>query len=141
MTTRFNVKNYNPVSFFVLSPFSNRALSLLRQTLLTSVLIGLIWLSESSLSPAFAMPDAAISEKTISRVIDSASAESARMNALITCLPKQLSQADFKRAWNEMGDDQLQRAFNLTANPKLSQAEIELKSCMNRQRSKIETDS
>lgn len=64
--------------------------------------------------------------------VNSGSSEGERLTALIACLPKQLSQPSFKRALSEMGDDQLERAFNLKASPKLSQAEIELKGCLNR---------
>ncbi|NJO78465.1 MAG: hypothetical protein HC827_08015 [Cyanobacteria bacterium RM1_2_2] len=129
MTTRLAIKY---------SPSCNRVLSLLKRTLLTSLLIGLIWLPVLPLTSALAMPDvAAMTAEIASRVdstsVDSISIESARMNALMACLPKQLSQPNLKRALSEMGDDQLERAFNLKSNPKLSEAEIELKSCMSRQ--------
>ncbi|NJN60069.1 MAG: hypothetical protein HC879_22620 [Leptolyngbyaceae cyanobacterium SL_5_9] len=52
------------------------------------------------------------------------------MSALITCLPKQLSQPDLKRTLSEMGNDQIERILSLKSNPKLSQAETELKDCL-----------
>ncbi len=107
-------------------------LNLLRRTILSSLLLSLIWLLGLPINPAFA--DAAVSvamPKIVSQsVVDAA--EGDRLSTLLTCLPKQLSQPSFARAWSEMGNDQLERAFNLKASPKLSEAEIELKQCLNR---------
>ncbi len=104
----------------------NQLLNLLRRTLLTGLLAGLIWLPGLSFNSAIAMPNSLASTVTPTKGDE-------RLSALISCLPKQLSQPNFKRAWDEMGNDQLERAFNLKTNPKLSQAEIELKSCMKSQ--------
>jgi len=70
--------------------------------------------------------------ETASRLVSSTSVEGDRLSALITCLPKQLSQPDLKRALGEMGNDQLERAFNAKTNPKLSQAEADLATCLKR---------
>lgn len=135
MTINSGIKNYNLSSFVVPSLCHNRVLSLLKQTLLTNLLIGLIWLPGLPLNPALAMPGvvAAMPRERASQLVDSTSVEGNRMSALITCLPKQLSQPNLKRALSEMGNDQLERAFNLKADPKLSQAEIDLANCLNRQ--------
>ncbi|MDX2230343.1 MAG: hypothetical protein NW220_11945 [Leptolyngbyaceae cyanobacterium bins.349] len=69
-------------------------------------------------------------ETIASQLVDPTANESDRIAALIACLPKQLSQPSFKQAWSEMKNDQLERAFNLKANPKLSEAETELARCM-----------
>lgn len=103
----------------------NQFLNLLRRTLLIGLVAGLIWLPGLTFNSALAMPNPLATITT--------PAKYEHLSALISCLPKQLSQPSFKRAWDEMGNDQLERAFNLKTNPKLSQAEIELKNCLNRQ--------
>jgi hypothetical protein len=133
MSVSSSIKNRGLLSI-ASSPSYNRMLNLLRRTLLTSLLIGLIWLPGLSFGSAFALPNVVTTPVEVAlQPVRATSTENARMNALITCLPKQLSQASLKRAWSEMGDDQIERAFNLKSNPKLSEAEIELKSCMSRQ--------
>jgi hypothetical protein len=105
----------------------NQFLNLLRRTLLTGLLAGLIWLPGLPFNSALAMPD------PLASIVATPAKGDERLSVVISCLPKQLSQPSLKRAWDEMGNDQLERVFNLKANPKLSQAEIELKSCLNRQ--------
>jgi len=124
MTSNSSIKNSSLLSFVISSSFCNQILSLLRRTVLTSLLIGLIWLPGLLVEPAFAM--------TTATMADTAT-KGDRITALIACLPEELSHPSLKRALDEMSDDQLERAFNVKANPKLSQAEIELKSCMSRQ--------
>ncbi|NJN87488.1 MAG: hypothetical protein HC881_15745 [Leptolyngbyaceae cyanobacterium SL_7_1] len=130
MTSSTDIKT--DVSSFVRStPFSNWILGLLRQALLTSLLIGLLWLPGLTFGAANAAPKQPAALAGIaSGLLDSPSRESDRMSAFTACLPKQLSQPNLKRALSEMNNDQLQRVFNLKVNPKLSQAESELKSCM-----------
>ncbi|MCU0527218.1 MAG: hypothetical protein MUF72_20620 [Elainella sp. Prado103] len=133
MTINSGIKNASLSSFVVPSRFRNQILSGLKQTLLTSLLIGFIWLPGLPLSSALAMPGvmAAMPREIAPQQVDSTSIDDNRMSSLITCLPKQLSQPNLKRAFSEMGNDQLERAFNLKANPKLSQAEIDLANCLN----------
>lgn len=133
MTAPSNIKNHSLLRFVLVSPFSNRLLNFLGRTLLASWLIGLIWLSGLSIHPALAETNltAAIPKESAAQMVASAS-EGDRMSAFIACLPKQLSKPSLKRALSEMGNDQLERIFNIKSNPKLSQAEIELKSCLNR---------
>lgn len=132
MTINSVIKNYSLSSFVVPSRFRNRVLSLLQQTLLTSLLIGFIWLSGLPLNSALAMPSAATAmpREVASQWVDATSIKNDRMSALIACLPQQLSQPNLKRALSEMGNDQIERAFNLKANPKLSQTEIDLANCL-----------
>lgn len=131
MTTRSSIKNRGLLNFGVFSPSFDRFLSLLSSTLRASLLISLIWLLGLSINPALAVPivAAGIPEGSSAQIIDSV-AKSNRLSAFIACLPKELSHPSLKRALDEMGDDQLERIFNLKSNPKLSQAEIELKSCL-----------
>jgi hypothetical protein len=107
----------------------NRFLRLLHRTLLMSLLTSLIWLPGLFLTPALAMPST-VSEEVASQSVDPTTAGDSRLLAFIDCLPKQLSKANFNRSMGDMGNDQLERIFNLKPNPKLSQAEIELKSCL-----------
>lgn len=115
-----------------LSPSLNQLLHGLRRTLITGLMVSLIWLPGIFLNPVLAAPN--VSEKMAMRIADSP-AESDRMRALIACLPKQLSQPNLKRALSEMSNDQIERALDLKANPKLSQAETDLASCLSRQQS------
>lgn len=134
MIASSSIKNRGLLSI-ASNPSGNRMLNLLRRTFLTTLLIGLIWLPGLSFGSAFAMPNVMTTPVEVAlQPAKVASTDNARLNALIVCLPKQLSQASLKRAWSEMGDDQLERAFNLKSNPKLSEAEIELKNCMSRQK-------
>jgi hypothetical protein len=112
----------------------DRFLSFLRRTLLMSLLISLIWSLGLSLTPVLAMPNVAVAtpEEIASPASNSTTSRDARLNALISCLPKQLSEPSFKRSMSETGNDQLERAFHLKSDPKLSPAEIELANCLNR---------
>ncbi len=132
MTTRSSIKNRGLLNFGVFSPSFDRFVSLLGRTLFASLLISLIWLPAALSNPALAVPIVATKtpEGSPTQIIDSV-AKSNRLTAFIACLPKELSHPSLKRALDEMGDDQLERIFNLKSNPKLSQAEIELKSCLN----------
>jgi hypothetical protein len=109
----------------------DRFLSLLHRMLLMSFLTSLIWLPGLFLTPALALPNVAVSEKSASQAMSPNTSRDARMLAFIDCLPKQLSEPNFNRSMGEMGNDQLERIFNLKYNPKLSEAEVELKSCLN----------
>ena len=61
---------------------------------------------------------------------------SKRIQAIATCLPKQLTIQNkdvgnrVARAFSEMSNDQLERIFDVKDTPKLSDAEIEFKTCL-----------
>lgn len=133
MTINSGIKNASLSSFAVPSRFRNRVWSVLKQTLLTSLLIVFIWLPGLPLKSALAMSGVmtAMPREIASQQVDSTSIDDNRISSLITCLPKQLSQPNLKRTFSEMGNDQLERVFNLKANPKLSQAEIDFANCLN----------
>jgi len=136
MTINPRIKHRSLLNFVDFRPFFNQLPSLLRQTLLTSFLVRLIWLPGLPISPTLAAPDAAVMPVgTASQLVNPGTAESDRMKALITCLPKELSQPSLKRALSEMGNDQVERTLNLKADPKLSQAESDLAACLNREAS------
>ncbi len=126
MTTRPNVENRGLTEFVSLTQSFDR---LLHHTLLISLLLlaGLLGLSTN---PVLAAP-AAMSDRIASQVVKPA-AESDRTTAFLACLPEELSRPSLKRAISEMGNDQIERILSLKANPKLSQAETELKECLNR---------
>jgi hypothetical protein len=125
MTTSSSIKNRGVLTFVVFKPSFDRFVSLLGRILFASLLISLISLPGLSMKSALAMP-----EGSQEQIIDSPAAKGDRLSAFIACLPKQLSQPSIERALSEMGDDQLERIFNVKSNPKLSQAETELKSCL-----------
>jgi hypothetical protein len=131
MTTYLSAKSYSPSSFLGFKSSSDRVLNPLRRALFASLLAGLIWLSGLSSHPAYAMPLTMSMSEEVATKVDNP-VDSDHMNGLVTCLPKQLSQPSLKRALSEMVNDQIERALNLKAKPKLSQAEIELANCLNR---------
>lgn len=104
----------------------NQFFGLLRRTLIAGLLASLIWLPGIPFNSALAMP---IPLASITTPVKGGE----RLSAFISCLPRQLSQPSLKRVWNEMGNNQLERVFHLKTNLKLSQAEIELGTCLNRQ--------
>ncbi|MEM6754375.1 MAG: hypothetical protein AAF630_15560 [Cyanobacteria bacterium P01_C01_bin.38] len=61
---------------------------------------------------------------------------SKRIKAIATCLPEQLTAQNkdvgnrVARAFSEMTNDQLERAFDVTDTPELSNAELEFKTCL-----------
>jgi len=63
-------------------------------------------------------------------------ANSKRIKAIASCLPKQLTIQNkdvgnrVARAFSEMNNDQLERIFDVTDTPKLSNAEVEFKTCL-----------
>lgn len=131
MAINLSIKNRDRSNIFGCKAFSSQIPSLLRQTLLTSVLVSLIWLPGFLISPAFALTSGAVLPVDVApQLVNSTSTEGDRIAAVAACLPKQLSQPSLKRALNEMGNDQLERVFNLKANPKLSQAELDLANCL-----------
>jgi len=133
MDTHSIVNQYTPSNFSRFGQVFDQPLNLLRRVLFTGLLVSLIWLLELSSQSVLAMPISAAMPASITSQVFTSAVEGDRMVALITCLPKQLSRPSLKRSLNEMGNDQLERAFNLKAKPKLSQAEIDLANCLNRQ--------
>jgi hypothetical protein len=131
MTTQ-STKALGFLGSVVFAPFSKRFLSLIGRTLFAAVLISLIWLPGLS-SSALAVPTVTAATNAETLVAQTVvTAEGDRTSALITCLPKQLSQPNLQRALGEMGNDQVERIFSLKSDLKLSQAETELKDCLSR---------
>jgi hypothetical protein len=110
-----------PINFTLNGSFIN----LLHRAFATVFLVGFICLFSLPTGLALATHD--------SSGVVAVPAQPERFKALVNCLPKQLSQPDRERTLSEMGNDQLERVLNLKSNPKLSQAEIELATCMGRQ--------
>jgi hypothetical protein len=135
MNTHSSTKSYSPPDVSGFRPFVDRSLDLLRRALVAGFLVSFIWLSGLSINPALAMPIANAMPEGINLQSFNSAVGDDQTSDLIACLPNQLSQPNLKRALSEMGNNQLERAFNLKTNPKLSQAEIDLASCLNRQKS------
>lgn len=61
---------------------------------------------------------------------------SKRIQAIASCLPEQLTIQNqdvgnrIARAFSEMTNDQVERAFDITDTPKLSNSELEFKNCL-----------
>lgn len=136
MTTLSSLKNDSPVQSNGISFSFNQLAKRLAGTLLMALLVGLLWLPGLLFNPALAMPlPAATVSETMPPQAVKVSPEDARISALIACLPTVLSQPSLKRALSEMGNDQLERVLNLKVDPKLSEAEVSLASCLSRQAS------
>ncbi len=131
MMTSSMIKTYNRLDSVLRNFFPKGFFSSLGRTVLTSFLIGLIWLVGLLPNPALAASNnsAAKLGKKGSQVTELAD-KSDRLDALVACLPKRLSEPNLDRALDEMGNDQLERVFNRTDKPKLSKAETELKDCL-----------
>ncbi|MGB3650040.1 MAG: hypothetical protein WBA41_02375 [Rivularia sp. (in: cyanobacteria)] len=74
----------------------------------------------------------AATKSPIVRTLDN----SKRIQAIAACLPAQLTIQEedagerIARAFSEMKNDQLERIFDVTDTPKLSDAEVEFKTCL-----------
>jgi len=131
MAINLSTKNRDRSNGFGCKEFFGQIPSLIRQTLLTGILVGLIWLPGFLISPAFAVASGDVLPVDVApQAVSSTATEGDRIAAVAACSPKQLSQPSLKRALNEMGNDQLERVFNLKANPRLSQAELDLANCL-----------
>ena len=131
MAINLSTKNRDRSNGFGCKEFFGQIPSLIRQTLLTGILVGLIWLPGFLISPAFAVASGAVLPVNVApQAVSSTATEGDRIAAVAACLPKKLSQPSLKRALNEMGNDQLERVFNLKVNPRLSQAELDLANCL-----------
>lgn len=106
--------------------FKDHLIQFLGRTVVMGLLVGLFWWPGSS----------AVRAQTVLATPQTITLENARLEALIECLPKQLTgqNEDFQervtRAFGEMTHDYLERTFALTNNPQLNQAEAELESCL-----------
>jgi len=92
------------------------------QTFLAGFLATLVWLG--------VFHDLAIAADIVPHDVRNPVVEGERLAAIVDCLPKELSQPSLGRALSEMGNDQLERAFNLKQNPQLSQAEVAFENCL-----------
>ncbi|MGF1674406.1 MAG: hypothetical protein ACFCUV_12085 [Rivularia sp. (in: cyanobacteria)] len=104
----------------------NQLLKQLGNYFLCSLLVLIIWL--------VIVPYAQAGD-TSTRVI-SATENNKRIQAIATCLPAKLTiqnqdaSSRFANALSEMKNDQLERIFDVTDTPKLSESEIEFKTCL-----------
>ncbi|MGJ3245729.1 MAG: hypothetical protein ACFE0I_06595 [Elainellaceae cyanobacterium] len=119
----------------------NRVLKMLVPTALVGLMALTVTLSGLTTRSAFALPT--IADDAMLMAKDSSSENQGvikddRLKAIEDCIPEELTlqNADagdrIARALGEMTNDQIERAFNLTDNPELSDAEVEFEQCLER---------
>ncbi|MFW6360071.1 MAG: hypothetical protein ACOC0N_12770 [Chroococcales cyanobacterium] len=105
----------------------------LSQTLLTGLLIAVLTLFGLPTASASAMQNSPMQLGDASSIISS---ESYHLKEIEDCIPKELTRKNkdigerVARALSEMGNDQIERALNITDDPELSDAEIEFERCL-----------
>ena len=114
----------------------NNCLKLIYRTILTGLLVSLLWLpgwhnaAQASINSQFYYAQVAADRDTIKPP----SFDEKRSEAIKECLPPELASADVgervERALKEMGNSQLERAFKITDDPKLSEAEKGFEACL-----------
>ena len=93
---------------------------------LSGLLVITVWLGTVSSAQAAATGTPAVPTTENSK----------RIQAIATCLPEELTIQNkdvgnrIARAFSEMKNDQLERIFDVTDTPKLSNAEIQFKACL-----------
>ncbi|BAY85842.1 hypothetical protein NIES267_53480 [Calothrix parasitica NIES-267] len=103
-----------------------KILKQLTTAVLSGLLIITVWLG--------AIPSAQAAA-TVTPVVPTTQ-NSKRIKAIASCLPEQLTIQNrdvgnrVARAFSEMNNDQLERIFDITDTPKLSDAEVEFKTCL-----------
>lgn len=104
------------------------------QSLMVVLLIGFAWL-QLPITSAQAMPSSNILAETPIRTVDTGT-KSERLQAAINCIPDKITrknqdiQERVAQAFGEMGNDYLERTFDLTDDPELSDAEVEFERCL-----------
>ncbi len=112
---------------------SNKLLLAAVAIVLSGLLLGVLWVLGSPASSS-SFP----SQPQVTGVIQAERrAESPRLQAVIDCLPAELSLGSdqtrrqrLDQALAEMGNDQLERVLALTEQPKLSAAETKFRACL-----------
>lgn len=105
------------------------------QSLMVVLLISLAWL-QFPVNPAQAMPNNPLAETPIRTVDTTTYGKSDHLEAIVNCIPSEITsrnrdvQDRVAQAFGEMGNDYLERTFNLTDDPELSDAEIEFERCL-----------
>jgi hypothetical protein len=118
----------------------------LRQTLVAGLVVSLVWLQGLGVQ---AVQAANLSQNAIAadnntiaaqpRILDEESAteyQGKRYQAVLDCFPEELglnerdTQRRIQRVLDEWGNDQFERALDLTDNPELSDAEIKFERCL-----------
>ncbi|MGL5083424.1 MAG: hypothetical protein ACRC8A_18240 [Microcoleaceae cyanobacterium] len=113
--------SFRVVSFRVVS-FLNGFQKMFGRAVILGLMVCLFWLSGTGFVSAQAASNSSVYRGEI--------VAPERLAAVISCLPKQLSEPSLARAIKEMGNDYLERTFQLKKNPKVSQAEAEFGSCL-----------
>ena len=106
------------------------------QSLMVVLLIGFAWL-QLPVNSAQAMPsNNTISTTPIRTAETTTYANSDRLESVINCIPGEITRKNqdiqdrVAQAFSEMGNDYLERTFDLTDDPELSDAEVEFERCL-----------
>ncbi|HHP7243369.1 MAG TPA: hypothetical protein ACFE0H_01650 [Elainellaceae cyanobacterium] len=119
----------------------SRVLKMLVSTALVGLMAIMVTLGGLTTRSAFALPNAADDAMLVAQESSSENQgviKDDRLKAIEDCIPEELTlQNDdagdrLARALGEMTNDQIERAFNLTDNPELSDAEAEFERCLER---------
>lgn len=125
--------------------FTPKFISLSRlvgRSILTGLLVGLLWLQGFWTGEATALSNSTGEQTIVAQFplngdeVRPTTPDQKRSEAIAECIPGQLTASNkdvlqrIMQALGEMGNDQLERALGFTDNPKLSKAEKEFESCM-----------
>ena len=116
----------------------NNCLKLIYRTILTSLLVSLLWLPVLN-NAAQASPNmnGQVYYAQVAKdqdTIKPPSFDEKRSEAIKECLPPELASADIgervESTLKEMGESQIERAFNVTDDPELSEVEKQFEACL-----------
>lgn len=104
-----------------------RKIKQLCQTVVAGLLVGLLW---------WQVPTSAMAETLVKDADTTPYLKSERLQEVLDCIPAELTRQNediqdrVARAFGEMGNDYLERTFQLTDDPKLSDAELKFERCL-----------
>lgn len=118
---------------------SSKSFKLICRTIVTGVLVSFLWL-QSLTDSAMAVPNLNTDSTYLAQArtdvdtIKPMPESKMRSEAIKECLPPELAAIDIgervERVLGEMGNSQIERAFDLSDNPELSDAEKSFESCL-----------
>lgn len=140
VASKINEKNITCPQKFI--PKFISVSKLVGRTVLTGLLVGLLWLQGFWTGEATALSNPIKEQAVLAQFplngdeVRPITPDRKRSQAIAECIPGQLTASNkdvlqrIMQALGEMGNDQLERALGFTDNPKLSKAEKEFESCM-----------
>jgi hypothetical protein len=122
----------------IFSIMTSMVLPTLKRLFITASLgLAILMLSLNPWTTPFANADAIAPSSTLTAQA-SDDLDGDRLQVIKDCLPQQLTIQNkdtvdrIVRAFDELGNEQLERMFNLTDNPDLNDAEVEFEKCLKR---------